>query len=116
RILGVAREGAASQGSGRDRRLLDDVIGLLEALGMTNWNEYMDEYWRVVGNDKAVKAYKGLAQYFKDLRSHLIGKHGATRRIGDPTTSFADKSYIEFTPPEVAQFDSTLGVYLVFEH
>ncbi len=100
----------------RDVRLLGDLIGLLEVLGVSDWDQNLKEYWSTVKDEKVIRAFFGLEQFFENLRAYLVSRHGEDHKVGLPATIFPEKSYVELTPVAGTSFAPSLGIWVMFHH
>ncbi len=81
---------------------------------MASFNEYMNEYKKLLQKGDIQKAYKGLMDYFSSLRSHFKNKYPDYFVSGSIYIGYMDMTYFSFSPKSIK--DRGLKVAIVFVH
>ena len=81
---------------------------------MESFHEYMNEYKKQLNKGYIQEAYRGLMDYFGDLRSHLKNKHPEYFVSGSIYYGYMDMTYFSFFPKSFKR--RNLKIAIVFIH
>jgi hypothetical protein len=81
---------------------------------MESFHEYIDEYKKQIENGDIKKAYRGLMEYFQDLRLHFKNKYPDYFVSGNIYLGYMDMTYFSFFPRSLKQ--RKLKIAIVFLH
>ena len=81
---------------------------------MKPFNEYVDEYRRQLKKGDIKEAYRGLMQYFKELRLHLKTKYPDYFVSGSINFGHMDYTYFSFFPKSLKR--RKLKIVILFVH
>ena len=113
------REKSSIRAETTERKLLEDLINLLEEMNMAPFQKYMEEYKKQIGKGRGdiVKAYEMLRKFLRDdLRKSLKEKYSNEYIVSDPHYGdLSDRlSWIDFTPKKWAE--KGMYFYIRFSH
>ena len=86
----------------------------MEELHMVSFNEYMNEYKKQLKKGDIKEAYKGLMEYFRDLRSHFKNKYPDYFVSSSIYYGYMDMTYFSFFPKSLKR--QKLKIAIVFVH
>ena len=81
---------------------------------MESFHEYMKEYRKQLGKGSIQKAYRGLMDYFMDLRTYFKNKYPDYVISGSIYYGYMDITYFSFFPKTLKQ--QNLKIAIVFLH
>jgi len=81
---------------------------------MESFHEYMNEYKKQLNKGYIQEAYRGLMDYFGDLRSYLKNKHPEYFVSSSIYYGYMDMTYFSFFPKSLKRRD--LKIAIVFIH
>lgn len=70
---------------------------------MESFHEYMKEYRKQLGKGSIQKAYRGLMDYFMDLRTYFKNKYPDYVISGSIYYGYMDMTYFSFFPKTLKQ-------------
>jgi hypothetical protein len=86
----------------------------IRGLNLKSFNENMIEYKKQLEKGGIIKAYRGLMEYFQNLRLYLKNKYPDYFISGSIYCGFMDMTYFSFTPQSLK--DKKLKIAIVFVH
>ena len=81
---------------------------------MESFHEYLKEYRKQLGKGSIQKAYRGLMDYFMDLRTYFKNKYPDYVISGSIYYGYMDMTYFSFFPKTLKQ--QNLKIAIVFLH
>ncbi len=87
---------------------------MLEGFNLSSFQTYMDEYRKQVQKGDIAKAYSGLMEYIRELRSYFKNKYPTYFVSGSIYYGYMDLTYFSFFPESLKR--RKLKIAIVFIH